>query len=188
MKRIVTFFLFVFFATVAGAQTITVNGEEVTLNKEQKKQLKAKKDSLSFEKAFAAMEANSFVLECDQLELQQGRPRQVSSATNFVSLNGDEAVIQVAPVNGGGPNGVGGITVDGKASDITLTKDKKGNVIFKMNVFGAGVSATVDIHLYKGGNEALVNVSPNFHSNRVTLRGEVVPFGQARVFEGSSRF
>ena len=55
--------------------------------------------------------------------------------------------------------------------------DKKGNIRVSMNVIGTGISAQVYINLPNGGNQASVDISPNFNSRRITLRGELLkPF------------
>ena len=55
-----------------------------------------------------------------------------------------------------------------------------------MNVMGTGISARVDITLYKGSNEASVTITPNFNSNRMTLSGQIVPIEKSKVFKGRS--
>lgn len=101
-------------------------------------------------------------------------------------MHDDKTVVQVAPFNGGGPNGVGGITVEGRASDIKLKTDKRGNTYFTMNVLGNGISAMVTISMAKGSNRASVTVNPNFNSNRITLNGILIPAEESRVFKGTS--
>ena len=56
-------------------------------------------------------------------------------STNFVSMDGNRATIQLA-FNGtyAGPNGIGGITVEGNASNVEMKTDKKGNITFSMMV------------------------------------------------------
>lgn len=50
----------------------------------------------------------------------------VTSNTNFVLMNGNRATVQTAfntPYPG--PNGIGGVTVDGNSSDMKMNIDKK---------------------------------------------------------------
>lgn len=131
-----------------------------------------------------ALENLEFVVEADQLVFKRGQSAFVSSSTNFISMHDDKTVVQVAPFNGGGPNGVGGITVEGRASDIKLKTDKRGNTYFTMNVLGNGISAMVTISMAKGSNRASVTVNPNFNSNRITLNGILIPAEESRVFKG----
>lgn len=111
----------------------------------------------------------------------------MTSNTNFVSVKDDQAIVQVAfniPVSG--PNGLGGITVEGRFSEYDLKKDKKGNVSLSINVTGTGISARADITLYNGSNKATVTITPNFNSNRITLNGVIFPLDKSNVFKGRS--
>ena len=83
-----------------------------------------------------------------------------------------------------GPNGVGGITVRGNVSDVTVRTDKKGYLYYGMNVQGIGISARVDIMLIPGTDRASVTVDPNYSSNRITMEGRVLPAVDSRVFKG----
>ena len=164
----------------------TKEEQESACSRELQKQLEAIQDSIDYVNAANALENLDFVLEADQIQFKRGGLAFVSSTTNFISLSDSKAVVQIAPFNGGGPNGVGGITVEGTASNIKMKTEKNGNVFFSMNVMGAGISASVDIWLYKGGNSATVTVNPNFHSNRITLNGRLVPTALSELFKGSS--
>lgn len=65
------------------------------------------------------MNDREFVLEAEQITFKYGRFIYVNANTNFVSMHGDKATIQMAfnsPY--AGPNGIGGITVDGTASNV----------------------------------------------------------------------
>lgn len=164
----------------------TKEKQENVNSRELKKQLAAIQDSINYKNAVSALEKSNFVLEADQLLFKRGGTAFVSSNTNFVSLSDNRAIVQVAPFNGGGPNGVGGITVEGSASNVKVQTDKKGNTTLSMNVMGTGISATVNIFLFKGSNYASVVISPNYNSNRITLRGRLVHKEYSTVFKGSS--
>ena len=142
----------------------TKEKQENVNSRELKKQLAAIQDSINYKNAVSALEKSNFVLEADQLLFKRG-------GTAFVSSN---------------TNGVGGITVEGSASNVKVQTDKKGNTTLSMNVMGTGISATVNIFLFKGSNYASVVISPNYNSNRITLRGRLVPKEYSTVFKGSS--
>ncbi len=155
--------------------------------REEEKVAQEALDNLLFEEAKQAIESKTFVLEADQVVFKEGTNAFVSSNTNFVGVDNDNAVVQVAfniPVSG--PNGLGGITVDGKVSDFKTKADKKGNVIVSMNVMGTGISAQIDIMLTEGSNSARVDISPNFNSNRFTLIGKLIPMNKSNVLKGRS--
>ena len=167
---------------LAGAGTGYAQSQDANSRKMARKQMKAEQDArdrLAFE------EAREFVLEADQVSFKSGSTAQVSSNTNFVAVQGDKAVVQVAfdiPVSG--PNGLGGVTVSGSTSDYRQSVDKKGNIRVSMNVIGTGISAQVYINLPNGGNQASVDISPNFNSRRITLRGELLPLSEGNIFQG----
>ena len=187
-KRLILLVMLLASAVAAGAQTerriYTKAEQESAQKREVEKRIEARQDSIRSVEAFTALEQLDFVLEANRLSFKRGETAFVTSNTNFVSLSDDKAVIQIAPFYGGGPNGVGGITLEGRASNIKLKTDKKGNVILTMSVSGTGLSAMVDISLPKNSYMASVTVNPNFHSNRVTLYGVLLPSGKSDVFKG----
>ena len=140
-----------------------------------------------FQAAVECIKSGSFVIEVDQLLFPRGMSKFVSSLTNFVSMNEGSAVIRIATsYYNPGPNGLGGITVEGTVSDITMTTDKRGSVFYNFMVRGMMVSATVNIQLLGDGNRATVTIYPNFNNNNLTMTGTVVPYSQSDVFQGQT--
>ncbi len=148
------------------------------------KELQQVQDSLNYAEAMASLEKLDFVVEADKLVFKHGDSAFVNSTTNFVSLTDSRALVQIAPFNGGGPNGIGGITLEGQASNIKLKTDRRGNTYFTMNVMGAALSACVTVSMAKGSNYASVTVDPTFNGNRITFYGRLIPSKKSRVFEG----
>ena len=132
-------------------------------------------DAISYDDAMAALKAHQFVMEADQVMFRNGQTAFVNSNTNFVFNT-------VYP----GPNGIGGVTVDGTVSDIQMTTDKRGNVNCNFSIQGIGISAQIFLTLTDGGNNATVTISPNFNSNTMTLSGNLVPLEQSNIFKGRS--
>lgn len=155
--------------------------------KEAKKAQEEAKDSLLFVAAMKALEMHQFVLEAEQVEFKRGQTSHVSGTTNFVMLDDKKASIQIASNKGiAGPNGIGGITVEGDASHIEMKTDKKGNVSFEMSVQGIGVSARVSFRMTKGTNHCSATVLPNFNSNRISFSGKLLPLKASKVFKGKA--
>lgn len=160
--------------------------DEEILEKDQKV-LKNQLDSLFYEEAVVAIEEKSFILEADQVIFKTGKNAYVNSNTNFVAVKGENAVVQVAfNVPELGPNGLGGITVDGRVTSYEVKKDKKANLYVSMNVMGVGISAVIRITMYAGSNDAVVDISPNLNSNRLTLSGNIYASDNSHVFKGRS--
>lgn len=144
-------------------------------------------DTLLWQQAGTAIGKNSFVIEADAVTFRNGSRVYVNSTTNFISVNGDRGVVQISPSTFfSGPNGVGGITVDGTVSGLDVGVDKKGVTHVHMSITGIGISAQIDISLYPGSSDAYAVVSPNFNSQTIRLEGKIVPYEQSRTYEGMS--
>ncbi len=188
MKR--SMFAMGLLAMCLGIGTATAQNKTKEQRKIERAERKALQDSLdmqNFREAVTALDNKQFVLEADKVIFKYGQVAYVTSNTNFVALKGDKAVVQIAfniPISG--PNGLGGITVQGTASNIKAKTDKKGNRYFSMNVMGTGISAQVNITMPYGTNEADVDILPNFNSNHLTLSGRLLPMEKANVFKGTS--
>ncbi|MBQ3607637.1 MAG: DUF4251 domain-containing protein [Bacteroidales bacterium] len=153
----------------------------------QDRQMAALTDSIASVQARAALQNQDFVLEADNVTFRSGSTVFVNSSTNFISVKGNRAVVQISPSNfASGPNGVGGVTVDGVISGQQITKGKDGRITFSMNVMGIGINAQVEIYMFPGSNQASATVYPNFNSNTVWLSGKIVPYENSNVFEGMS--
>lgn len=173
--------------------TIMMFGACATLTPEQKAEKEAKKaaeDAVNqalFLEAKQALTDRDFVLEADRVEFKRGNFVYVTPTTNFVSMKDGRATVQLA-FNGArlGPNGLGGITVEGSASNVKMNTDKKGNVTFSMMVQGVGISANVTLSMLSGTNKCTATVTPNFSGNRTSFSGILYPSDQSNVFKGRS--
>ena len=178
MKRIITLITLVL---VSASTLMYAQSSNETRRAERKAQREAQKarekaeNERNYAIAVQALKEGKFVLEADQLVFKRGRSAFVSSTTNFVLMDGEHASVQIAANNAlAGPNGIGGITVDGSRKEMKITTDKKGNVNCSFSVQGIGISAQVHITLTNGGNNASARISPNFNSNTLTLNGVLV--------------
>lgn len=190
MKRFLLVLLAVIFTFPAVyAQQEKASKEEAKIQKqrekEQKKAMREAQEMASFNAALLAIKNNSFVLEADRVEFKRGTFINVVSTTNFVMQEGDEATVQLS-FNGAaiGPNGVGGLTVEGAVSNQDLSTDKKGNVNYKFMINGVGISATITIRMAKGSNYCTATVTPNFNSNRTEFTGYLKPRKGANIHKG----
>lgn len=144
-------------------------------------------DSIASIQAIAAIKNKDFVLQVDNVTFRSGNNVFVNSSTNFISVKGSRAVVQISPSNyASGPNGLGGVTVDGVISGYQITTDKKGRVNLTYNVSGIGISAQIEVYIVPGSTYAQATIYPNFNSNTLWVSGTVVPYENANVMEGSS--
>lgn len=187
-RKTISFIVLLATALTVAAQTGTPEdynaGNENAQRLEAEKHIETISDSMRIAEAFKALQQMDFILEADRIYFKHGTTVYVPSSTNFVSLSGDRAVIQIASFRGRGPNGIGGIALEGRAQNVKIKVDKKGNSTLTMSVSGAALSATVNVSLPNDSYTASVSVNPNFSSNRITLYGTLLPFGKSDVFKG----
>ena len=193
MRRVLLLMACVLFGTGIALQAQTTENlfkrEIKKAEKEARKQAELAENKILYAAAVKALEDKEFVLEADRVEFKRGRFVYVTPSTNFVSLTDGQAAIQLSFNTGAaGPNGIGGITVEGKPSGIEMSTDKKGNVNFKMMIQGSAVSASVNIRLQNETNKATVTVNPNFNSHRISFTGTLYPTENSNTFKGRSLF
>lgn len=152
------------------------------LTKAQKKAIEKRnreiQDSLDHAAAVEAMSKGYYVLMADRLMIKGRAFMNPMSNTNFVLIQGDKAVIQLAANNGrAGFNGMGGITVEGSINGLRGgTPDKKGKIMYDFSVVGPAISSQVQITLSAEDNLAVAIVSPNFWSGNLMVYGRIVPY------------
>lgn len=197
MKRIVSFMI-AFTLIIGGmthvqaqAQSKAAERAEKKLERKEKRERRLAKDEAmgeaEFNEAMQAINDKSFVLEANSVQPLNGQVYYVNSNTNFVSLNNGQAMVQIASNSPyPGPNGLGGVTVQGTASGIEIKQESNGNVYLSMNVQGVFISATVNLVLYSGTNNASVSVDPNFSGRNLTMNGTLLPYSQSNVFQGTT--
>ena len=160
---------------------------EFKAKSQQRHEMNALVDSIAGVQAAAAVQNRDFVLEANQVTFKSGNTVFVDSNTTFISVKGNRAVVQISPSNfAAGPNGVGGVTVNGTVSGMKTMVDKKGRTTVSFNVMGIGINAQIEIYLTPGTNQASATIYPNFNSNTVWVQGQIVPYENSDVFEGTS--
>ena len=153
--------------------------------KNEQRALQNRIDSVFWDEALTAVKDTAFTLEADKVVFKYGQIAYVNSNTNFVSVNKGNAIVQVAfNVPFAGPNGIGGVTVQGSVSGYKVQTDKKGTTLVTMNVLGVGISAQIWITMYQGSHDASVEILPNFNSERLTLNGVILPIHKSTVYQG----
>lgn len=147
-------------------------------------------DSVVFMQAINAVRSGSWALEASNVTFDNGVTRFVTESTNFVSVNDGEGTVQTAFNNSNinSPNGLGGITLEGRVSGEEITTDKEGNIYLNYSIQGADISATVSVVITAYTNQATATVNPNFSSRQMTLSGYIYPYDNAGIIEGTSGY
>jgi hypothetical protein len=143
----------------------------------------------SFDKAKKALINKQWILEATQVYGKRGIVMQVNDNTNFIMLEKDKAYLQLA-FNGfrSGPNGIGGITLKGYPTKISLKTDKHGNITYTITVFGNGLNADITIWLAYGGNHAEAMVDATFSNGQITFSGQLVSLSDSNYFRSGFDF
>jgi len=154
-----------------------------------KKQARDSVRMAAFEKAKSALTDKNWILEATQVYSKWGRVFQVNDNTNFIMLEKDKAYLQLA-FNGfsSGPNGIGGITLKGYPTKISIKTDKQGNITYTMNVFGNGLNADITIWLGYGDDHAEAIVNATFSSGQVSFSGRLVPLADSNYYRSGMDF
>lgn len=187
MKKLLT--LSILFAAVAFSSCGSMSG----LTPEERAQKKAqehKLDSLAGVQARKAVKAQSFVVMADEMLVGKYNipANGLDDHTNFVYVDKDQGVIQTA-FGGGylGPNGLGGLTVDGTVSQYTVTENaKRGETYVHYYINGMSVNASVDITIVKNSNAVTAVVMPTLWNDQLVIYGKIVPIdnGDGNLFKG----
>lgn len=185
MKKLFTLLLCLCVVSISFAQQ-----EEKPSHKDKKEARKAEAAAKEHEAYIAALKAittHDFAIEADRVEFRRGTPEFVNPSTNFVSLRGNIATVQLSSnTPRQGVNGMGGLTLDAKASDIKTRVDSHGNTILTMNIVGRGITGTITVTLTKDSNKCNAEVSGNFTGGEVYLSGKLYPAAESSIFKGRS--
>lgn len=179
---------------ILGAISFSSFAEGKELSRQEKKELRKEKraarkaeremyDREMHKIAYQALKDLDFVLEANTLYGKRGKAIMVSDHLNFISVEKDKAVLQLAFMGYRGPNGLGGITLNGRVSNKEYSTDKHGNQILNFNVMGAALSAEVRITLNASDNTADAYVNANTSSGKIQFRGSLVPKADTRTYK-----
>ena len=155
--------------------------------REIEKQQELHNDSIEFAQAINAIRAHSWALEANNVTFNNGVTHYVTPGMNFVSINDGTGVVQTALNNSNiySPNGLGGVTLEGNITGEELKMDKDGNVYYNYNIQGAQISATVNVIITAMSNQASATINPNYSSRNIYMSGNIYPYKNAGVFEGT---
>ncbi len=147
-------------------------------------------DSIEYVQAIDAIRNGSWALEASNITFDNGVTRFVTPSTNYVSINNGIATVQTAFNNSNiySPNGLGGITLEGRITAEELRMDNEGNVYYNYSIQGAQISATVSVVVTAHSNQATATVDPNFSMRDMTMSGYIYPYNNAGIFEGTTGY
>lgn len=153
-------------------------------------QREIRNDSIEYAQALVAVRNGSWALEASNVTFNNGVTRFVTPSTNFISVNNGNAVLQTAFDNTNiySPNGLGGITLEGRVADESMKMDKDGNLYYSYSILGAQISASVVVVITARSNQATATIDPNFSSSQMTFSGYIYPYVNSGIIEGTSGY
>jgi len=182
MKKILMIF-------ISALMIMNLQAQEAKTKQERRAEKKAKdiarRDSLRVVQEMW-VQNKTYVLEAQQVYNKMGEMFQLSPSTNFVYVDGDEAIVQLSFNGLSGWNGVGGITIKGKISKYSYESDNKNKPIFiRMTI--QGNSGFHDISMWisnSGSGEASI---VDIKGNRIKFTGETVALNRSAIYIGTER-
>ena len=159
------------------------------LTKKQRKEAKMLKAVEDKKALLEAVNDRTWVLEANTVYDRYGNPFFTTPSTNFIMINGDQSVIQLAFPFYFGYNGLGGITFDDRVSSYEVKEGNKPNSGINVNIQVSGVNignASVSISSTPDGKARATVYGP--WGWRVTYQGNLVPLEESNVFEGQPLF
>lgn len=155
--------------------------------KEKQERQAEKKAQLqeSYDSIVAAIDRREFAIEVYQFSDRYGQTVPVSTVTNFVSVEDSLATVQlVFPGSVGGPNGLGGITSEGRVTKLEVTRTKPGVALsFQLRVFGNSL-ATADMFVTVGADGTATIRYSGQYGGQFSLQGYFRNLAEARIYKG----
>ena len=146
MKRVFTFCWTVVFALFLFETTVQAQArnqsrkmqqtryQELTkqqirqIRRDQRQKARALENQEEYQAAVEALKERDWVLMANTLYSPMGNALSVSDNTNFIQFKENTVYVQLAFNGIAGPNGLGGITIQGTPSQVSYSMDKQGNV------------------------------------------------------------
>jgi hypothetical protein len=144
-------------------------------------------DSIANSVAIRMIQNKVFMFTADQIYGSRGRQAHVTSNTNFISVKGNQATIQIAPGIVAGPNGVGGVTFKGSVSAYRVDTKKNGDTVVKFQFNSNFGSGDVILTLYKRSLRASAFINSTFYRGKAQMLGTIEAPGSSRIIEGYAR-
>ncbi len=163
------------------------NSQGEKSDRQERKELKKAQAKVNFNILDSLLISRRFVLEANYLQNKIGDMISVSSALNFVKVDGETGVLQTGSDYSVGYNGSGGVTTEGNISKYKVHKDYKSlnhrvsfNLVSNLGIFNIDMNVTSD-------NNASATITGT-GSGRLTWRGHLMAADYSRIFKGMETY
>jgi hypothetical protein len=128
-----------------------------------------------------------FVLEAEYLSNQTGNRVVVNSLLNFIIVDSSKIVLQIATTSGsGGPNGMGGITTDGRITSFEVKKAGKKEGFYSIRIMAMTPMGTYDIFLTIRPDSSADATLSGLTYGKLNYHGQIKDRKDAKIFKGRS--
>jgi hypothetical protein len=159
--------------------------EQRKLLRDQRKQENAQMEAERADLVEHMLNNQIFVLEANMLYDRYGQSTQVQSTLNFILVDTVQCVLQIGNPYYIGLNGVGGITITGKAVNYEVKKNQKKNT-YSVRFTLQSALGTYDVSMYvssTGNADAWVTGS---FSGKIRYSGRLEHPAASRVYQGTA--
>lgn len=185
MRKILIILIITFISTAGFGH---INKETELTKKERKARRKAeqaKQDSLDLTAFMAIIESKQWVLEAYQISFNNGRKFNVTPALNFIAIENEEAFIQIGSNSAYGYNGIGGISIKGKATRYTSKViNKYGSRFISIVVNSPNGTFDIRINVNASGELATASVQGATTGGELEYCGKIVTISESIVYKG----
>ena len=163
-----------------------INEEQLgNMSRKERKEYKKQLNLEQQRELIQTLNSREWVLEAYMLQNKYGESVNIQPSLNFVAMTGDVATVQLGSSHLIGPNGVGGITLEGNVRQYEINENNKPGSGAYVNLSISGVSSgylTLYVHASADGT-ARATVMDNF-GNKLTYQGKIVPADESIVYKG----
>jgi hypothetical protein len=128
-------------------------------------------------------EEKAWVIEAHTIFNKYGRSFQMDPTINFVSVTGEETIIQLGVHGFIGYNGLGGITLDGMITNYEVNRDGD-SILIGYTAMGALMGPIDMIARISSEGYGRITLSGNW-GRRMTFAGYFVPYDTSRTYTGT---
>lgn len=135
-----------------------------------------------FERVIKAVEEGKFVFESERVKGETGNFHDVNPQRNFISVNGDEGVMQFYTVWKSEHRKFD--TRKGEVSDLEMRKDKRGNLIVELKIKNKVSVVRLELLVKKDSDRGEVSVKSTHAYPSLTLVGKLLPLSESKINVG----
>lgn len=188
MKKYIVLIISVFILALqinAQEESRVENSTTRKLSKEQRMALRAAEEAALERMVDSLVKTKRFILEANYLSNQSGVRVTVNNLINFIIVDSSRIVIQFASNSSiGGPNGMGGITTNGRITSYDYKKVGKGKGYYSIRLMTMTSLGMYDIWLNINPSSSTdASISGNTYG-KLNYHGVIKPIEMSRAFKG----